>query len=197
MSGQICMAGLFLLARDQKQNASSIPQAILMIVLIAVTVLFQLLMNNSFGPLKHALPLSLADKTFSSAPVERADTVAAARNGGGSEVHEMTSPKSAKRSSSLHEHDENEEYEGLTDQQKTSNRVARIKSEEEYGFAHPAASRPQRIVWFPRDRLGLAEEEERGCREAGVDCSVKDAEMNEKGKVDISGAPPDLVLVDE
>jgi hypothetical protein len=30
-----------------------------------------------------------------------------------------------------------------------------------------------------------------------VDVSVKDAEMNEKGKVDISGAPPDLVLVDE
>ncbi|KAJ6588857.1 hypothetical protein B0H19DRAFT_1101507 [Mycena capillaripes] len=192
---QICMAGLFFLARDDNKNATSTPQAILMIALIVLTILFQLLIGNSFGPLKHALPLSLADKTFSAAPIERAETVATTHNNGGpEEVHEMTEPKSAKRASSLHE---NEEYEGLTDSQKTSNRAARVKSEEEYGFAHPAASRPQRIVWFPHDRLGLAEEELRGCREAGVECSVKDAEMNEKGKVDIVGAPPDLVLIDE
>jgi hypothetical protein len=154
------------------------------------------LISNSFGPLLHALPLSLADKTFSASPVERAATT---NNGGETheahEAHEMTEPKK-KRASSLHE-SEHEEYEGLRDQQKAGNRAARVKSEEEYGFAHPAASRPQRVVWFPHDRLGLAEEEERGCREAGVDVSVKDAEMNEKGKVDISGAPPDLVLVDE
>lgn len=66
-------------------------------------------------------------------------------------------------------------------------------TEEDYGFAHPAASRPQRTVWLPRDTLGLAEEEERGCRDAGVDVSLADATMNEKGKVDISGSPPDLI----
>ena len=148
-------------------------------------VLFQLFIGNAYAPLKHALPLSLADKTFNgNAGVERSDTAVTAP-----ESHEMTETTAGTR--------KNEEYEGLTDRQREGNRAARMKSEEEYGFAHPAASRPQRIVWFPRDRLGLAEEEERGCREAGVDCSVKDAELNDKGKVDISGAPPDLVLVDE
>ncbi|KAJ7185579.1 hypothetical protein C8R46DRAFT_1172224 [Mycena filopes] len=210
---QICMAGLFFLARDQNKMASSLPQGILMVVLIFVTILFQMLIKNSFGPLLHALPLSLADKTFSAGTVDvgRAETFDddSAGNGhgvghaSGREAHEMTeSPKMRhqtptnqnKRASSLHE---NEEYEGLRDQQKTGARAARIKSEEEYGFAHPAASRPQRIVWFPRDRLGLAEEEERACMEVGVEASTKDAEMSEKGKVDISGAPPDLVLVDE
>ncbi|KAJ7359243.1 hypothetical protein DFH08DRAFT_769128 [Mycena albidolilacea] len=195
---QVCMAGLFFLARDQNKNMSSTPQAILMIALIVITALFQMLISNSFGPLKHALPLSLADKTFSAVPGgERSETPVT--NNGAQEAHEMTEPKGAggvKRASTIQE-TEHEEYEGLTDQQKVGNRAARVKSEEEYGFAHPAASRPQRIVWFPRDRLGLAEEEERGCREAGVECSVKDAEMNEKGKVDIVGAPPDLVLVDE
>ncbi|KAJ7266968.1 hypothetical protein B0H12DRAFT_1179433 [Mycena haematopus] len=194
---QICMTGLFFLARDENNNLSSTPQAILMIALIAFTVLFQLLVGNSYGPLKHALPLSLADKTFgASSQVERSDTPL---TNGAPEVHEMTETTGArrtdtKRASSVHE---NEEYEGLTERQKVGNRAARIKSEEEYGFSHPAASRPQRIVWFPRDRLGIAEEEELGCREAGVDCSVKDADMNDKGKVDISGAPPDLILVDE
>lgn len=68
----------------------------------------------------------------------------------------------------------------------------RLISEEEYGFTHPAASRPQRVVWLPRDVLALAEEESRGCRDAGVDVSMDRAEINEKGKVDISGAPPGM-----
>ncbi|KAF8135989.1 hypothetical protein K438DRAFT_1882078 [Mycena galopus ATCC 62051] len=192
---QICMTGLFFLARDQNKKISSTPQAILMIVLIVFTVLFQMFIGNSYGPLKHALPLSLADKTYSAPEVDRSDT-AIRKNGGPSEAHEMTAPGGTRKTSQDNGND-NEEYEGLTDRQREGNRAARIKSEEEYGFAHPAASRPQRIVWFPRDRLGLAEEEERGCREAGIECSVKDAEMTEKGKVEISGAPPDLVLVDE
>ncbi|KAJ7512679.1 hypothetical protein B0H11DRAFT_1897989 [Mycena galericulata] len=183
---QLCMAGLFFLARDENNKASSVPQGALMIVMIGFTIMFQLLIDNSYGPLKHALPLSLADKTFSATPVERSGT---AMTHNGSEAHEMTPP--------IKPPSPNEEYEGLTDSQKVGNRAARIKSEEEYGFAHPAASRPQRIVWFPRDRLGLGEEEERACREVGVNASLKDAEMNEKGKVDISGPPPDLVLVDE
>ncbi|KAJ6538712.1 hypothetical protein B0H10DRAFT_2448676 [Mycena sp. CBHHK59/15] len=182
---QICLAALFFLARDQAGKPSSVPQGALMIVLLVFTVLFQMFINNSYGPLMKALPLSLADKTFGGS-IERAQTA---------ETHEMTEQnRKPQRASSLHE---NEELEGLRDRQKIGDLAARAKSEEEYGFAQPAASRPQRIVWFPRDRLGLAEEELRACREAGVDCSTKDAEMNEKGKVDISGAPPDLVLVDE
>ncbi|KAJ6595663.1 hypothetical protein DFH09DRAFT_1135267 [Mycena vulgaris] len=181
---QICMVGLFLLARDQNNKPSAAPQGALMIVLIALTALFQMLINNSYGPLKHALPLSLADKTSGAAAViERVGT------GNGSEATEKHSASSVR---------ENEEYEGLTELQRAGSPVAtHLKSEEEYGFAHPAASRPQRVVWFPRDRLGLAEEEERGCREAGVDVSLRDAEMDEKGKVDITGPPPDLVHVDE
>ncbi|KAJ7686662.1 hypothetical protein B0H17DRAFT_984958 [Mycena rosella] len=193
---QVCMIGLFFLAQNENKKPSATPQGALMVVLIVFTILFQMLINNSYGPLKHALPLSLADKTFSAAaPVERAGTAGPNGAEAEAEAHEMTESKLPRTSDATgHEH---EEHEGLTDQAKVGNRAARIKSEEEYGFAHPAASRPQRIVWFPRDRLGLAEEEERGCRAAGVDVSLKDAEMNEKGKVDITGPPPDLVLVDE
>ena len=71
--------------------------------------------------------------------------------------------------------------------------------EEIYGFAQPAVSRPQRAVWLPRDSLGLAEEEEKACQEAGVDASVgPDAVMDEKGKVDVTGPPPDIrALMDQ
>lgn len=66
--------------------------------------------------------------------------------------------------------------------------------EDEYGFAHPAISRPQRTIWIPKDHLGLGEEEVAGCREAGVEASDRNASLSEKGKVDISGAPPDEVV---
>ena len=64
---------------------------------------------------------------------------------------------------------------------------------ESYGFAHPAVSRPQRIVWVPKDTLGLTEEEVRGCEEAKVRVSFVNANLDETGKVDIDGGPPDLI----
>ncbi|KAI5829710.1 DUF221-domain-containing protein [Schizophyllum commune Tattone D] len=70
------------------------------------------------------------------------------------------------------------------------------KSADEYGFAHPAASRPQRTVWIPADDLGHGEEEARACREAGVNASTHDAIVDPKGKVDILGPPPDVVRED-
>ncbi|KAJ7664278.1 hypothetical protein B0H17DRAFT_991245 [Mycena rosella] len=187
---QICLIGLFFLAQNQNNKPSATPQGALMVVLMAFTFLFQTLINDSYGPLTHALPLSLAEETSSAAaPIERAWT------GKGSEAHEMVETKNHYGfTTSVHEI---EAYEELPAQQNSGSRAAGLESEEEYGFTHPAASRPQRVVWLPRDRLGLAEEEERACREAGVDVSLRDAEMNEKGKVDITGPPPDLVLVDE
>lgn len=41
-----------------------------------------------------------------------------------------------------------------------------------------------------QDVLGLAEEEEKAIREAGILVSRHDAAMDDKGHVDISGAPP-------
>lgn len=71
--------------------------------------------------------------------------------------------------------------------------LEKTKSEDDYGFAHPAISHPQPTVWLPKDTLGLGEEEARACTEFGVEASTKDAFMNEKGKVDITGVPPDMV----
>jgi hypothetical protein len=146
-----------------------------------------LLIGNSYGPLSHSLPLSLADKTFNASPtLDRAGTSNTDANG--QETHEMKEQ---------HPRMSVEEAKPLREDQKIGGLAARVRSEEEYGFAHPAASRPQRIVWFPRDRAGFSEEEVSACEKAGVHVSTKDAELNEKGKVDISGPPPDLVLVDE
>jgi Extracellular tail, of 10TM putative phosphate transporter len=68
------------------------------------------------------------------------------------------------------------------------------KREESYGFAHPAVSRPQRIVWIPEDTLELTKEEESGCKDAGVRVSRVNAVMDGMGKVEINdGGPPDMI----
>lgn len=154
-------------------------------------------MSNSYGPLMQALPLSLAERSYSSPPTSPAHTTGAGpssaaspdyaayennnTNTGNNGNNNTAERVATNPSQSVHS-----ERDGLTAPQAQS----QAQREEEYGFAHPAASRPQRTVWFPRDRLGLAEEEERACREAGVDVSVQRAEVDEKGKVGISGAPP-------
>ncbi|THH28353.1 hypothetical protein EUX98_g5835 [Antrodiella citrinella] len=62
---QICLAALFFLARNESGKPSSVGEGALMIVLVAVTAFFHIILNNSYDPLLDALPLSLADKTFS------------------------------------------------------------------------------------------------------------------------------------
>ena len=79
--------------------------------------------------------------------------------------------------------------------QSSRNRRGMIKPEHpkvedyELEFLHPALG-PARIVWIPRDTLGLGEAEERENRAARVDVSTRFAFMNEVGHVDVEGPPP-------
>ncbi|GLB42058.1 putative extracellular tail, of 10TM putative phosphate transporter [Lyophyllum shimeji] len=177
---QVCLCALFFLARDENNNASAVPEGALMVVLIVLTAGFHTIISNSYGPLLHALPLSLKDKTFGGTPTipdqRMSDEIPLSANKS-IEQHHLAAIGVTRREGSGSD---------------AKDMQAR-KTEEEYGFAHPAVSRPQRTVWLPRDAMGMAEEEERACRDAGVDVSYRNAVMDERGKVDVSGSPPDLV----
>ncbi|KAI3622643.1 duf221 family protein [Moniliophthora roreri] len=60
----ICLAALFFLARDENGDPSAVPQGALTVALIIFTAFFHILMNNSYGPLIHALPLTLVEKMY-------------------------------------------------------------------------------------------------------------------------------------
>jgi len=79
---------------------------------------------------------------------------------------------------------------GPKNKEKINLKLVNLKTADEYGFAHPAVSHPQRVVWIPRDTLGMFEEEVRACQNAGVDVSTKGAEMDENGRVSVRGVPP-------
>jgi hypothetical protein len=59
---ELCLIGLFFLVRDENNNAACVPQAIIMIVAAIFTILYQLLLNMSFGPLLHYLPITFEDE---------------------------------------------------------------------------------------------------------------------------------------
>ncbi|PMD46485.1 DUF221-domain-containing protein [Hyaloscypha variabilis F] len=59
---ELCMIGLFFLVRDENDNAACVPQAIIMIIALILTIGYQLLLNMSFGPLFRHLPITFEDE---------------------------------------------------------------------------------------------------------------------------------------
>ncbi|KFY49784.1 hypothetical protein V496_09797 [Pseudogymnoascus sp. VKM F-4515 (FW-2607)] len=58
---EVCLIGLFFLVRDSENNKACLPHAIIMIVVMVMTALFQILLDRSFGPLYEHLPISFED----------------------------------------------------------------------------------------------------------------------------------------
>lgn len=59
---ELCLIGLFFLVRDDAGNAACVPQGIIMIVTLALTIIFQYMLNISFGPLLRYLPITFEDE---------------------------------------------------------------------------------------------------------------------------------------
>ena len=59
---ELCLVGLFFIATDVAGNVVCFPQAIIMIVALLFTVLFQWLLNSAFKPLFQYLPITLEDE---------------------------------------------------------------------------------------------------------------------------------------
>jgi hypothetical protein len=59
---ELLLVGLFFLVQDTNGKAACVPQAIIMIVSMFFTALYQLLLNVSFGPLLRHLPITFEDE---------------------------------------------------------------------------------------------------------------------------------------
>ena len=58
-------------------------------------------------------------------------------------------------------------------------------------FFHPATKEPMRVLWLPRDELGLCVAEIEACEKAGIKATHKHAILTSRNKVKIFGPPPD------
>ncbi|KKY28924.1 putative phosphate metabolism protein 7 [Diplodia seriata] len=59
---QLCLIGLFFLVRDKKDRAVCVPHAIVMIVTLILTVIYQYMLNKSLGPLFKFVPITMEDE---------------------------------------------------------------------------------------------------------------------------------------
>lgn len=64
-------------------------------------------------------------------------------------------------------------------------------TKEHADFRHPATMEEQRIIWLPKDQLGLVHEIERELDSQDILHSTECAEMDDKGYVDVTIAPED------
>jgi len=204
----ICLAALFFLARGGYDKASAVPQGALAIVLIAFTAFFHIIMNNSYGPLIDYLPLTLAEQelNFAGDANNRHETEEALMdNASASSMDMAMQEKQRDRGASLSSgkaratNVEDVERGSVDEAGAAGADGGTVDSsipgvDEEAGpkdFYHPASVEPQQTIWMPHDPLGLAEAEEQANRARGIKVSIADAQMDDKGHVDISGAPPD------
>ncbi|EUC55080.1 RSN1-overexpression rescues sro7/sop1 in NaCl-like protein, putative [Rhizoctonia solani AG-3 Rhs1AP] len=212
---QICLCALFFLSRDDQGRASAIPQGALMIVLIVITAGYQFIINDSYNGLLHALPLTLAHKSHGMPkehhPSQDEDLVRdeddmrerdfgrqsssdSARRPLNKDGQPLTAEQQAKLDQLQQEHAEHE-MQARTAPRKTEKYGKNVAEEGKRNdgpedFEHPAAVEPQRVVWLPKDPLGVAEAEERELKQQGIEVSTENAVMDEKGHVELTGAPP-------
>ncbi|KAI9458605.1 hypothetical protein BJY52DRAFT_413691 [Lactarius psammicola] len=66
-----------------------------------------------------------------------------------------------------------------------------MEAEGPTDFSHPAAVEEQRMVWLPKDPLGLIHEIEQDLASQEILYSTEGAEMDSKGHVSVSMAPPE------
>lgn len=59
---ELCMAGLFFIVEDDNKTNTCTPHGIVMLVVLGLTVLFQVLLNRSFSPLFRYLPITFEDE---------------------------------------------------------------------------------------------------------------------------------------
>ncbi|KAJ5770548.1 uncharacterized protein N7511_002599 [Penicillium nucicola] len=58
---EVCLIGLFFLVRDDKDNVACKGQGICMVVILVLTIGYQLLLNDAFSPLIRYLPITLEE----------------------------------------------------------------------------------------------------------------------------------------
>ncbi|KAL7950211.1 hypothetical protein V8C42DRAFT_309815 [Trichoderma barbatum] len=59
---ELCLAGLFFIVVDDSGTHTCTPHGIVMIVVLGLTILYQILLNNSFSPLFRYLPITIEDE---------------------------------------------------------------------------------------------------------------------------------------
>lgn len=164
-----------------------------------------MILNNSYSPLRHPLPLSLADKTHGVAAHPDDSSSATAVNHGqptdgdrfpasryGSHLQGNNAAQSQANAAPQAAGQGSVRLKETDYDHQRSIPVEGKQNDEHADFFHPASVEPLRVIWIPQDTLGLFEREVEDNRSMGIEASSENAHMDAKGHVDIDGRPPGM-----
>ena len=189
------LIGLFFLVTDADANGnatSNTPckaQGIIMIVILILTIAYQILLHFSFAPLYRYIPITLEDDAAARdeefARIQEMRSINQEERGEYSDGGIAGSPGLAGASSG--------HVEGLEDL---------TPAERDYlvqrAFQHEALRAKRPVVWIPRDDLGVADDEVYRTQKASKHIWISDqyTALDRKGRVIFRRSPPDFSEVD-
>ncbi|TIA90534.1 hypothetical protein E3P99_01490 [Wallemia hederae] len=205
---QICMAALFFLAKNNDDQVA-IPEGVIEVVLIVITIGFHVMINSSYEPLCEALPLSLANKTWD----QQGEAQPLLANGEGVEAVDSYDHRTTVDSGEIRESSDGsvplaelgksmgksgeEKKLGAIDEgvsagkESAKGKVDHVDNDEtppppfsasapEVSFTHPSLYHPQQIVWAAKDEYGISDEMVEKCRKDDIAATNERAWIHSK-----------------
>ena len=174
---ELCLIGLFLSIRDDRDVFTGIGQAVVMVIATALTVIYQMLLGNIFSSILKYLPAF---------PKDRED-----EGGESSRNHSSTPALDHLR------HLRHTCYgwmrpskEVPQDLQECVDELARNELDvtDRRGYKHEAANDRSPVVWIPKDDLGISEDEIAYAKNYASDIRISNefADLDTKGHLEIS-----------
>ncbi|KAK7583017.1 hypothetical protein V3481_012312 [Fusarium oxysporum f. sp. vasinfectum] len=189
---ELCLTGLFFMAKDEKANAVCTAHAIIMAIALVATVLFQAFLNWRFAPLFRFLPVDLGNDevTMTGQKKQVKDDL---------QLQQMM----LEDVSNMDERNEVSEDLRTNTTNKLStefpttlgevpiNKRAILVNE---AFKHYALTVRQPIIWIPRNGLHVSKDEIDQCKQisGSIDMSNDGAYLDDHGRVVCYDKPPDF-----
>ncbi|RYC80664.1 hypothetical protein BFJ63_vAg16453 [Fusarium oxysporum f. sp. narcissi] len=189
---ELCLAGLFFIAKDERGRAACTVHGIIMVLVLVGTVLFQVFLNWRFGPLIRYLPVHLGD--FNADVCHQVQTI-----GEGHFSMFTATRRDHIVSDMTHDCASAQKNRRTTEDAELSTKLRELTGTEreeleETAFDHIALNSRQPTVWIPKDNLEVSEDEIRQTNqfEGLISISNYGAILGDQGHVMCKRNPPDL-----
>ncbi|CAF3442568.1 unnamed protein product [Fusarium graminearum] len=189
---ELCLTGLFFLVKDENGNAVCSAHAVIMVLVLVATVLFQTFLNWRFAPLFRFLPVDLGMQNVTMVSqkkqVKSVSQLQQRFLGDATNMNEATGMKISSLDQIIGSMNENFPT-TLRDVPEEHNKLL-IKE----AFKHYALTVRRLTIWIPQDTIGVIDDEINQCRKVSSSISMSNlgAGLDDRGRVVCRGKPPDF-----
>ncbi|KAG8677868.1 hypothetical protein FPOAC1_003896 [Fusarium poae] len=189
---ELCLIGLFFMVKDENADAVCSAHAIIMVIVLVATVLFQTFLNWRFAPLFRFLPVELGNCDGTVAfPEQQMKSVPQLQQGLLGDPTSMNEVVSDERNPHAHTVDS-----VITEFPTTLKDIPEEDREllVNDAFKHYALTVEEPTIWIPRDKLGVSDDEVYQCKQVSSSVSMSNlrADLDDHGRVVCDGKPPDV-----